>query len=437
MLVAAVTIPSLIRRLGNEQFGLLTIAWAVLGYFSLFDFGLGRALTNLVARKVGANDEREIPSLVWTANILMLVLGFLGTATLFLTAPPLVHRMLNIPVALQADSLRALRVLSLSIPVVTTMAAFRGLLEAYQRFDLINIVRIPQGIATFVGPLIAVQFSVSLVPVIVVLTAVRLCGLLAYVIMTDRLLPSPLLECRFSLNTVPSLMAFGGWMTVSNLVSPIMASLDRVMVGMLLTLGAVACYATSTEIASKVLVIPSALCGVIFPAFSMALVKTPEDTTRLYKRALKYLACALLPPVLLLIVFAHWGMTIWLGAPFADSSYRVLQIIAPGVFFNGMAFVPWSLVQGAGKPQWTGKVHLLELPLYLGAFWLLVSRLGITGAAIAWTARTTFDAGIFFFLASRVLRNTTKAATSNPVKQEADLVLGIDCKGDTAKQTAT
>src|SRR5215469_9230201 len=87
MLVAVFCIPILIRGLGKERFGVLTLAWALIGYASLFDLGLGRALTQLVARKLGAGEEREIPSLAWTSLLLMLLLGFLGTAAIFLISP--------------------------------------------------------------------------------------------------------------------------------------------------------------------------------------------------------------------------------------------------------------------------------------------------------------------------------------------------------------
>ena len=43
MVVALVAIPIMLEKLGLERFGLLTLAWLIVGYFSLFDFGLGRA----------------------------------------------------------------------------------------------------------------------------------------------------------------------------------------------------------------------------------------------------------------------------------------------------------------------------------------------------------------------------------------------------------
>jgi O-antigen/teichoic acid export membrane protein len=52
MLVAVFCIPILAKGLGTDRFGVLALAWALIGYTSLFDLGLGRALTQLVAKKL-------------------------------------------------------------------------------------------------------------------------------------------------------------------------------------------------------------------------------------------------------------------------------------------------------------------------------------------------------------------------------------------------
>ena len=63
LLVALVSIPILIRGLGTDRFGILTLAWVVIGYFSLFDLGLGRAVTKLVADRLGAGASERVPAL--------------------------------------------------------------------------------------------------------------------------------------------------------------------------------------------------------------------------------------------------------------------------------------------------------------------------------------------------------------------------------------
>jgi O-antigen/teichoic acid export membrane protein len=40
LVVAVVTIPFIIQGLGIDRFGLLSLAWVVLGYFAIFDSGL-------------------------------------------------------------------------------------------------------------------------------------------------------------------------------------------------------------------------------------------------------------------------------------------------------------------------------------------------------------------------------------------------------------
>src|SRR5215472_17204940 len=114
MAVAVFSIPILIRGLGKDRFGVLTLAWALIGYAGLFDLGLGRALTQLVARKIGAGEDHEVPMLVWTSLLLMLLLGVVGVLAAVLLSPWLVHRALNVPVALQRETLQSFYLLGLS-----------------------------------------------------------------------------------------------------------------------------------------------------------------------------------------------------------------------------------------------------------------------------------------------------------------------------------
>jgi O-antigen/teichoic acid export membrane protein len=101
------------------------------------------------------------------------------------------------------------------------------------------------------------------------------------------------------------------------------------------------------------------------------------------------------------VILAQRGLALWLGADFAQHSFRVLQWLALGVLINSLAQIPFALVQGAGRPDLTAKLHLIELPCYLLALWWLISSYGVEGAAIAWTARVVLDALMLFGLARR------------------------------------
>jgi O-antigen/teichoic acid export membrane protein len=404
MIVAVFCIPILIRELGKERFGVLTLAWALIGYINLFDFGLGRALTQLVAKKLGEGEEREISSLAWTCLLLMLMLGLVGGVLVVSCSPWLVRHLLQIPITLQPETLRAFYLLGLCVPVVITTVGLRGLLEAHQRFDLINLLRVPMGVFSFAGPLLVLPFSNSLLPVVALLVCGRLVGWIAHFILCFHIIPTLRSVTNWWHSDVRSLLRFGGWMTVTNIVGPFMVSFDRFLIGAVVSIAAVAYYATPYEVVTKLLVVPSAINGVMFPAFSTSFVQDQNRTGLLFDRTVKIIYLTLFPVTLLIVAFAGDGLNLWLGSEFASHGARVLQCLAAGVFVNSLALVPFTLVQSAGKADVTAKLHLLELPIYLLGLWWLVRLWGIEGAAIAWTARIVVDALVLFVLAGRFSR---------------------------------
>lgn len=406
LLVAIFAIPQLIKGLGTDRFGILTLAWMVISYFSLFDLGLGRALTQLLAEKLGQeSDEKEIPSLVWTASFLMLILGLVGTFIFVIFSPTLVHHVLKIPPQLQYETLVAFYILSLSVPLVTSTAGIIGILSALQRFDLINAVRIPLGLLMFLGPLLVLPFSHSLIPVIAVLLAVRLVAWGVYIWLCFLAIPALQHQITFKKALILPLLKFGGWMTVTNIVGPLMVYMDRFLIAGLISVTAVAYYTTPYEVVTKLWLIPGSLVSVLFPAFSTTFTQEPIRTKKLFNRGVKYIFLILFPITLIIITFAFETLNFWIGKDFAQNSTQVLQWLAVGILINSLAQVPFALIQGVGRPDITAKFHFIELPFYVLILWKFTTNFGIVGAAYAWVARVILDTILLFYISFRFVPN--------------------------------
>jgi len=333
----------------------------------------------------------------------MALLGLLGALVLVALSPWLVRTALHVPRALQRETLYSFYLLGLSIPVVISTAGLRGLLEARQRFDMVNALRLPMGVFTFFGPLLVLPFSTSLYAVVAVLVSGRVLAWAAHLMLCLRIVPGLRRYVACKRAAVGPLLRFGGWMTVSNVVGPVMVTFDRFLIGALVSVSAMAYYATPYEMVTKLWLLPGALLGVMFPAFSTSSVQDRNRTALLYGRSVKYLLLVLFPMILLVIVLAQDGLRLWLGAEFAQHSTHVLQWLAVGVLVNSLGQVPFALLQGVGKPDLTAKLHLVELPIYITTLWWLTKVYGVDGAAIAWTARVAFDSLVLFFLAKRFL----------------------------------
>lgn len=402
-----VLLPHLVHGLGFDRFGLLTLAWSLIGYFSLFDLGLGRALTQAIADRLSRGVRHEMPDICRVGLLAITLLGVAGGTVLIALSPWLVHSAFHMPAPLAREAVASVRLLGVCLPLVLLAAGARGILEAYGRFDLTNSVRAPLGIFNFAGPAVVLLWSDSVFPVIQVLVAGRLIATGVLVVQCARVVPGLTRLRRVQTRGLHQLLSLGGWMTVSNLIGSLMSVLDRFLIGSMASVAAVAFYTTPYEMAAKIQIIPGALTRVLFPSFTFALARG-DGPQRQFALALKSVGLVLLPITLAVFAFAPEGLRWWLGSEFALRSAPVLRWLILGMLVNSVALIPFTLVQAAGRADWTGKAHILELLPYLIILVLLLRRFGVAGAAAAWTIRVVLDCCIQFALAARVLKATRR-----------------------------
>lgn len=409
--VAVFAVPALIHGVGVDRYGVLTLSMMVVGYFGLFDFGLGRAATKLIAEAAAGGEQENIPGLFWTSLALMFAFGAIGGIVIAALAPWLAHTALKIPAAFQSESLRAFYLLALSMPFVVSGGSLSGALSAFQRFDLINAVRVPTGIFSYMGPLVVMEASNSLAWMIAVIVLVRVGGWVASFLLCLRVVPTLRYKVQLRRHTIRPMLSFGGWVTVSALVGPVMVYFDRFLIGAKLSMAAVSYYAVPFQVTSKLAILPSAASGVVFAAFSGSFSIDPARTAIIFERATRYVLLALFPPVLLVVAFAPEGLSFWLGPSFAAHSAPALRWLAVATFVNCLAWTPYGLVQAAHRPDLTAKFHLAEAPFYVAILWWMLPRYGIEGAAIAYILRVAADA-VLLFAAVRKLAPLMAVAVS-------------------------
>jgi O-antigen/teichoic acid export membrane protein len=427
LLVGVLTIPLVVRGLGTERYGLLSLAWVVLGYFTIFDLGLGRATTRYVAEALGKGEGDQVPQIIWTAVTFQAVLGFAGALVLFGTTDLLVERVLNIPPDLLGEAKDTFYMLALSIPLVLVSSSFSGVLEAAQRFDLVNAVRIPSSTLTFLLPLVGLYLGFGLPGIVALIILTRFGSLVAFFVMDLRIVPK-LKEYSVSFARFSQLFAFGGWVMITSIVGPILVYLDRFLIGSLLTIAAVAYYTAPYEMVTRLTIISASLTMTLFPAFSaLEGVRDSQRLGMIFSRSIKYILLASGPIVVLIVIFAKEILQIWLGNDFATESTVAMQVLALGVLINSLANTPFALLQGIGRPDLPAKFHLIQLPIYIAVAWILVSEFGIVGAAGAWTVRVLLDAFLLYIATFKVYRLSPSLFTENGIKLTVIVLVIFAC----------
>lgn len=409
LLVAIVIIPVLIKGLGDERFGILILAWIVIGYFSFFDFGIGRGLTKVISEKIGSNRKEEIPDIFWTSFFLMLAISSFVAIVLILIMPSIVG-IFNISSNMQSEALMTFYALAVSIPIVSTTAGLRGVLEAYQKFGSINKIRVFLGIFTFLGPLLVLFIINSLFWIVIVMIFIRVLVWILYLLQCFKINDSIKNKVVFKFSAIKPVLRFSMWITIANIVGPIIVYSDRILIGALISAAAITYYATPYEIVTKLLLIPGALTGVLFPVFSASFFSNPDISIKILLKGIKVIFLTIYPVVLLIVIFSTEGMRLWLGEEFAVNSSLILQFLSIGVLMNCLSSIPNNFFQGTGKPYIPAIIMLVELPFYLLTMWFAIDISGIKGAALTYMLAATVNTVIMYLVANKLfaLRFTSK-----------------------------
>ena len=403
-LVAAIlVIPLLLKLMGAEGFGLVTIIWTLIGYFSLFDFGLGRALTKFVSMELGQQNPRALPDLVVTAMTLLVVLGIAMACLIWLSIPWMVANVLKPRTSDPAEVVFAFRLAALAIPFVVINVGLRAVLEGLLRFDLTNLIRVPFGLFTIISPAVVAYLGYGLPAVVLAIGVGILIAMLGYAILLKTS------TCGFNIETggvhwpiSKRLLSFGGWISVSNFVAPVIFHLDRFVISAVLSVAVMAYYVAPYEAVTKTLILSSAIAGSLFPIFA----KLPGANDRSHMATMltgTRVVMALMIPVLSVVAcFGYELLDLWVGQEVATNGSRPLLFLSVGVFFNAIAYMPYTLVQASGRADLVAKIQLLQVPIYPLLLWVCVSQWHLEGAAVVWVGRALFEMIVFFVLAKKI-----------------------------------
>jgi O-antigen/teichoic acid export membrane protein len=407
-----------LTQLGAESFGLLTLIWALIGYFGLFDMGVGRALTYELSKLRGTDtssvkDKHLSISLTLKAGLLLtLAAGIFGAALMLLLAPNLAANWLKISPALQQDALYAFQIAALGIIPTTLTSGLRGALEGLERFAGSNVNKLILGFCMFALPALSIVLHGKHLWIITLyLVLARLVIMFLGVIQLRSYLFTRIsLSIKDYVNSfivikqhIKPLLSYGIWMTVSGIVSPLMVTGDRFFVSAAVGALILPLYAIPQEGLQRMLMIPAALCGALLPQLSAL---TPQAAKGLYWKNYKRIAISMFGLCILAAVLIYPVLTWWISVDFAEKAWKISVILCLGIWLNSMAFMPYTFLHANGKTKITAFFHLFELVFYAVTLWWLVNQYGLIGAAWAWVARVFLDLLLLNFITNQILKKT-------------------------------
>lgn len=383
--LSLLTVPMYLHSIGQERYGVLSISWLFMGYFGLFDFGLGRAVTHRLSSLVNIDNTKR-SEIFFSAMAVSLTLSIVGSAILYFIGNFFFGYQLKVDESLRREIISAIPLLALAVPVATSSGILLGTLQSQQRFFVGNIISASSTIAFQLFPLIVAWiYGPNLFLLLGSGLAARVVGIagLAIAVSTDLAPPAKVnfSECR-------RLIKYGGWVAITSVIGPILMITDRFFIGATLGAAAVAAYTIPAQLADRIQTIPQAVVGALFPALSAS---DKEAADRLIDDAFRSMISLLTLPITLAIFLLPWLLHLWLGDDVPRDSGLIGQILVIGYWANASAFISYAWLQAMGRPDLVTKALAFEIPIYLILLWLSLRYFGLAGAAAALSVRYIID----------------------------------------------
>ena len=400
-LVAALAfIPYTLAQLGDEGFGILTLIWALIGYFSLFDFGAGRAMTYEISRLQNQENGLElgkVQTILKSGLALTTATGLIGCLLIWLLAPQLAHDWLKISSRWQVDSQLALQITALGILPATITSGLRGAMEGMGYFMPSNVNKLLLGFSMFTTPAISIalhglslwQITLYLVLIRVFIVALGFIQLQHCLKLKNYIVATSTVATTSIRQQIHELMSYGVWVSITGIISPLMMYGDRFFISALVGADQLSVYAIPQEGLIRLLIVPTAICGALMPLFSSIICR--EELQKTYRKNHQRMIIIMAVLCGLTALTIYPVLSIWISAEFASKAYPIALIFIVGALINGVATVSYTFLHAIGKTKLTAEFHIAELLIYLAMIYVLTKQFGLMGAAIAWVLRVTID----------------------------------------------
>jgi O-antigen/teichoic acid export membrane protein len=382
-LVALATVPFLIRGLGLEGFGIVTLISSVVGYFGVLDINLSAGSIRYLSHYHAQNDRERFAETFWFGFIFYTLLGLAGCTLLFAFAQPLLTLFFKASDIATEQTLQALQLAGLGFLVSQWQNYLMIVPQALQRYDraaqgeaffgvMVNIVSATvamtgSGIAYVIGARIAVSALHSL--------------WLVWLLSNWQLELRPVWPRR---SIATDLTGFSAYAYLSRLASLLHQHADKLIIGALAGPQALTFYAVPSQLASRMLGLTYRLSSVIYPRVSaLAALGESAQLRHMYLDVTRFLTYINFAVLGIIALTGEEFLRRWVGAEFVGGSYPVLLLVTLGLLMDSLTNIPSMVNDGLGHPRVTGSFALVRGLLGVPLVFIGTQYGGILGAASA------------------------------------------------------
>lgn len=384
-LISIIFTPIVIRILGQDEFGVISVAGAVTGYLSLLNLGLSGSYNYFYHKRKKESNEAGIAKLngmyITVFSVIALIVFIVGMTIVFNARSILGNELTENELDI-AKKLMFISVLSMAITLPTSV--FGSYIFVHERFLFSRVVSI---IFTILNNLIKLSLlfmgfrSVAITIGAFVLTIINILVTVTYAV---KVLKFKFDFSGFQLNVLKSMFAFSFFIFLNQIVDQINWGIDKHIITRFYGAAAVAVYSIGASLNSYYITISSTISNVFSPRINK-MVSTKTDNKSLTDLMIKVGRIQFLVLSLILsglIFFGEFFIVGYYAGPGYEEAYKVALILCTPVTLPLIQNVGIEIQRAKNKHRFRSVIYVIMAFFNLGISIPLCKHLGIIGCAI-------------------------------------------------------
>lgn len=401
--VALITVPVILSRLGTSQYGVYALVTSIVGYFAVFDINVTAGSVKFLSEHHTRRDHVKAGQVLSFGALIYLVIGLLGAAGLVIFAQPLVTRFFEVPPELHASSIQALHGAACGFLLGQLQVYLLSVPQALQRYDVAGRFEGIFGGLVSVLTLVVVLLGGGLPEIMWARAGLSAINCLSLALAIRRIYPE-LRPRRPDRDVMGGIASFSAYSYLSRLATITFLHADNLILGAMVSMTAVSLFTVPFQLANRVFGIINRASAVLFPATSALAARGDLPTLRkTYMKATRYVVFLNACVLMFLSVAARELLHYWVPTLDATAA-QVLVLLALATFADTLTNIPSLVNDGLGTPRHSGLFAIVRAAFGLTAAYLGIRSAGIFGAAVAQLLVSALMAAAFVIWIHRVHR---------------------------------
>jgi len=391
LFLSFVAVKYIFSRLGADALGII--------YFTAtLNLVLGTVLRKGVVattvREVSVHFQEQpeyIYHLVRTGSLVCYSVLLLVGIVVYLCAPILVRRWINLNTMDPATAIYLLRVLGFASFTVFIDSFYASLLDGLQRMEFNNFIEVVTSALRQFGTIIILMLGGTLYQIVYWWVANYFLKVLGYAIVVAYFFSAKALIPGYWPYVFKRNLDFGANMTVISILAFVHRQMDKIIISRLLPIGVLGYYGYADNSISKAGFISSTIARAAFPSLSALSQHGSRKSLLAQYRKLQDLICFITVPIFAVIPFAALPLYTYLfNEQIAKALFLPVTFLSLGFYMNGTSTLSYQLSLAVGRPKIIVHFVLLACFVVLPATVLLIYFWGIAGAGFSWVLYNIF-----------------------------------------------